>query len=128
MNLRSLKEKSSALKKEIGVLYTAYQDPEMPLLPKILLWIALGYALSPIDLIPDFIPVLGYLDDLIILPLLIGLCIKSIPADVMARARENTEKKSPLPKPVLMPLIIVGIWLFLAGILLWIVLKAIKNI
>ena len=67
------------LKLEIGTLYYAYRHKETPLLAKILSAVVVGYALSPIDLIPDFIPLLGYLDDIIILPLGIALVMKLIP-------------------------------------------------
>ena len=88
-----LKTKAKALKKEITVLYYAYRHPNMPLLPKIIIFITIGYALSPIDLIPDFIPVIGYLDDLIIVPLLISLSIRMIPAYIIdeSRIKANSE-------------------------------------
>ena len=72
----SLKSKAMRLKREIAALYYAYQNPKLPLLPRLVILFTLGYCLSPIDLIPDFIPVLGYLDDLIILPALITLSLK----------------------------------------------------
>ena len=89
----SLKIRAKGLKKEIIAIYYAHQDARTGFLPKALMLITLGYALSPIDLIPDFIPVLGYLDDLIIVPGLIALSIRLIPADVMAAARERAERE-----------------------------------
>ena len=91
--LNSLKARAKALKREITALYYAQQDPRVTPLPKIILLIALGYALSPVDLIPDFIPVLGCLDDLIILPGLIALSIRLVPADVLAAARERADRE-----------------------------------
>lgn len=84
---KNLKERAANLRNEITVIYYAYRNPGTGLLPKIIILFTLGYALSPIDLIPDFIPVLGYLDDLIIIPALITLSIKLIPKEVMAEAR-----------------------------------------
>ena len=74
--LEKLKIKAKNLKNEMTAIYYAYQDPKVTLLPRIIILFTLGYALSPIDLIPDFIPVLGYVDDLLILPVLILLSIK----------------------------------------------------
>lgn len=70
------------VKKYIALCKLLYKDPRTPKIAKILLWITIGYALSPIDLIPDFIPLIGYLDDLLILPVLLYLAIKSVPKDV----------------------------------------------
>ncbi len=94
-----LKQKAKNLKKEILALYYAYQDPKLPLLPKILIISTVAYALSPIDLIPDFIPVLGYLDDLIILPIMISLSLKLIPAEIMKASREKAETNYKRLKP-----------------------------
>ena len=78
--------------------------------------LVVGYALSPIDLIPDFIPVLGFLDDLILLPLGITLAIKMIPPDVMAKCRVRTQAFPPTPKSQVAAIVIVAIWLGLAAI------------
>lgn len=108
-----LKKRAKELKNEISTVYYAYRDPDVGLLPKIVVFITLGYALSPIDLIPDFIPVLGYLDDLIILPALIGLSLKLIPEEVLDRARERAARE---------PVEFRKNWLFALGvIIIWIV-------
>lgn len=86
--LTKLKQKAKHLKSEAQVLMVAYKDKQTPLSAKILIWITVGYLLSPIDLIPDFIPVLGLLDDLIIVPALIALSIKLIPETVLMSAME----------------------------------------
>lgn len=86
--LSELKQKARHLKSEAQVLMIAYKDKRTPLSAKILIGITVGYLLSPIDLIPDFIPVLGLLDDLIIVPLLISISIKLIPESVLNDARE----------------------------------------
>lgn len=110
----SLKEKAKRLKKEITIVYYAYQNPKTKLLPKIIIAFTLGYALSPIDLIPDFIPVLGYLDDLIIIPALITLSIKLIPTDVMQEAREKASKEPiKLGKNWVVALLFILIWISL---------------
>lgn len=87
--LTNLKSRARRLKSEAQVLMIAYKDKRTPSSAKILIGITVGYLLSPIDLIPDFIPVLGLLDDLIIVPALIALSIKLIPEIVLLDAREQ---------------------------------------
>lgn len=89
----NVKLKAQVLRKETTALYYACRHPEVGLLPRILIFVTIAYALSPIDLIPDFIPVLGYLDDLVIIPLLIALSIRLVPAYVMREARERAERE-----------------------------------
>lgn len=86
--ISKLKQKVKKLKEEIQVLILAYADVRTPFSAKLVIGLTVGYLLSPIDLIPDFIPVLGFLDDLIIVPLLIMLSIKLIPDIVLAEARQ----------------------------------------
>ena len=90
--LDRLKKRASNLQTETYVLYLAYREPRTPLLAKVLALLVVAYAFSPIDLIPDFIPVLGYLDDLIIVPAGITLALKMIPTEVMANARERAKE------------------------------------
>ncbi|HOV12834.1 MAG TPA: YkvA family protein [Spirochaetota bacterium] len=124
--LDNLKLKARILKKEITAIYYAYQNPKTNLLPKVIILFTLGYALSPIDLIPDFIPILGYLDDLIILPVLITLSIKLIPKDVMIDSRIKAEETPlQLKKNWLFASLFIIIWLFL---ILIIVFSAVKFI
>jgi len=85
--LEQLKLHAHALKKEIIAIYLAASDPRTPWYAKAIALITVAYALSPIDLIPDFIPVLGYIDDLFIVPAGIALAIRLIPAEVLAEAR-----------------------------------------
>jgi uncharacterized membrane protein YkvA (DUF1232 family) len=87
MNIKSWKAKSEELKKEGYALYLAYHHPRTPWYVKVLAALIIGYALSPIDFIPDFIPVVGYLDDLIIIPAGIALLIKIIPKDILEECR-----------------------------------------
>lgn len=82
-----LKENAKKIKNEIVVIYYAYHNPKVKLFPKILIFITLGYVLSPVDFVPDFVPVLGYLDDIIIVPLLLTLSLKLIPTEVIEESR-----------------------------------------
>ena len=86
----NLKERANKLKTDIPAIFIALKDRQTPVAAKIFAVITLIYALSPIDLIPDFIPVLGYLDDVIILPLLVVVTVKFIPKDVFESCREQS--------------------------------------
>jgi uncharacterized membrane protein YkvA (DUF1232 family) len=92
--LQSLRTRARALKKETAALYMALRDPRTPWLARAVALLTLAYALSPIDLIPDFVPVLGYLDDLVIVPAGIALAIRLIPPEVMAEARVTAANSS----------------------------------
>jgi uncharacterized membrane protein YkvA (DUF1232 family) len=118
--ISKLKEKAKALKRELTALYYAYQSPQTPLSAKIILFITLGYALSPIDLIPDFIPVLGYLDDLLILPGLISLSIKLIPGEVMIQSRERAAQEPlTLRKNIFFAVFFILVWLLVIFLLVY---------
>lgn len=88
MKIQDLQAKAQELKTNLGVLYLAFKDKRTPWYAKALIALVVSYALSPIDLIPDFIPILGYLDDLILIPAGIALAIKLIPEDVMIECRK----------------------------------------
>lgn len=86
------KSRANALKRETHALYLAARDPRTPWYAKLMVGMVVAYALSPIDLIPDFIPVLGYLDDLLLLPLGIFLAVKLIPTAILADARDAAQR------------------------------------
>lgn len=101
------------LEHETDVLILAYRDPETPRAARLLLVLVVGYSLSPIDLIPDFIPVLGYLDDLVLVPLGIWAARRLIPDDVLARCRQQalTQPTQAAVAGRLVALFIILIWL-----------------
>src|SRR5438034_9637506 len=105
--------------RDVYAVYLAARDPRVPWYAKALAFCVAGYALSPIDLIPDFIPVLGYLDDLIIVPLGILLVIKLIPTDLMAEFRAEAAKREAAPRSTVAAVVIVLTWIAAAGLLLW---------
>lgn len=108
-----LKEKVRVLKSELSILAVAYKDKRTPVLAKLLLGLTIGYMLSPIDLIPDFIPILGLLDDLIIVPLLIKLSISLIPKEVIVDAKKQILATTPQRKKSnwIGAVIIIAIWI-----------------
>ncbi len=122
----NLKEIAKQIKIDIPALLIALKKKETPILAKILATIVVGYALSPIDLIPDFIPIIGYIDDFIILPVLAGLTIKLIPAELFKQCRieaetflkEGKQKKWYYAIPILL------IWFFLIYIFIEKIIKS----
>ncbi len=117
----TLKSWAKRLKAEIYTLYVAMRDPRTPAHAKLFALLVVGYALSPIDLIPDFIPVLGLLDDLILLPLGIALLRKMIPPVVMAASRRQAEAfvRTGLPASRTAAMVVVTIWALVITACLW---------
>ena len=114
-----IKEKMNKLKTKLTALYLAYKRKDTPLIAKVVAAVTVGYALSPIDLIPDFIPVLGYLDDVLILLILIPLCIKLIPKDIMVECEEQAKGlwNNGKPKKWLYAIPIIFVWLLIIGLI-----------
>lgn len=113
--LTQIKSWAKALKHDVVALWLAARSPRTPIAAKLVAGAVAAYALSPIDLIPDFIPVLGYLDDLVIVPLGIALAVRLIPAALMAVFRAEAVA---VAKPInrAMALAIVVLWVVLIGI------------
>ena len=111
----NLKERAKKLKTDIPAIFLALKDKETPIVAKIFAGITVAYALSPVDLVPDFIPVLGYLDDVILLPMLVALTIKFIPEDALERNRKQSEgmRKDAKPKKWYYAIPIVIFWILL---------------
>lgn len=109
----SLKERAKKLKSDIPAVFLALKHKGTPWYAKVLAAVTVGYALSPVDLIPDFIPVLGYLDDVILLPALVWLVVRLIPKDVFAECRERSEGmwSGGKPKKWYYALPIVAVWI-----------------
>ena len=122
----SWKDRVKALKRETFTLYLACRHPRVPWYAKLLALIVVGYALSPIDLIPDFIPVLGYLDDLVLIPLGFMLVIRLIPADVLAECRQKAEKivGRATRAGKIAAGVVVAIWLLMAALVVRLILRA----
>lgn len=118
------KQKSNQLKTELKALYLAYKHPNTPWYARVCMAVVLGYALSPIDLIPDFIPICGYLDELVIVPAGIYLTLKMIPKPIMLECREKalTVQLSTKAKWVMVG-IIVAIWILLISLIVKYILQ-----
>lgn len=116
-----IKEFIKQIKLKIKAIYLAFKNENTPLLAKIFAGITIGYALSPIDLIPDFIPILGYLDDLIILPLLIYISFKLIPGEIMKECEEKANEvwKDGKPKRLIYGLPIIIFWILVIGFIVY---------
>lgn len=118
-----LKERANKLKKDVPAVFLALKDKDTPVIAKVLAAIAVAYALSPVDLIPDFIPVLGYIDDVILLPTLVAITVKLIPKDVWVRCRAESGNmwENGKPKKWYFAIPIVMLWL----LVIWLMVKAI---
>ena len=117
VNLGEWKRWAERLKSETYALYLAYKDPRVPLHAKVFAALVVGYAFSPLDLIPDPIPVLGYLDDLILIPLGVALAVRMIPENVLSESRQEARKmveRDERPVSRAAAAVIVVLWLTLA--------------
>lgn len=119
------KQRARCLKREIYALYLANKDPRVPWYARLFTACVIGYGLSPIDLIPDFIPILGLLDDLILLPIGIYLALKMIPNQVMQESREQADVLIAAGKPVSRSAaaVIIIVWLLFAIFAIWFIMR-----
>jgi uncharacterized membrane protein YkvA (DUF1232 family) len=117
-----LKAWARTLKRDVVALWLAARDPRTPLAAKLVAGAVVAYALSPIDLIPDFIPVLGYLDDLLLVPAGIWLAVRLIPAELLAEFRAAASARE-RPRSVVAAIAIAAVWVLLAGLLGWLWLR-----
>ncbi len=125
----SWRERARVLKQETFTLVVACRQPRVPWYAKALAPLVVGYALSPIDLIPDFIPVLGYLDDLVLIPLGVMLVMRLIPADVLAECRQQAAEivGRATRAGKIAAVVIVAIWVMTAALLLWLIFRALNR-
>jgi uncharacterized membrane protein YkvA (DUF1232 family) len=127
--LDRLKASARALEREVLAVYLAAKDPRTPWYAKGLIFLIVAYALSPIDLIPDFVPVLGYLDDLILIPGGIWLAIRMVPPEVLAEARETAATQGAEGSVgIAGAAIIVFLWILLVVAAVYFVLRLTKRI
>ena len=127
--LSRLRAWARALKAETYALYLAYRDPRVPWYAKGVAAVVVAYAFSPLDLIPDFIPVLGYLDDLILVPLGIAFAVRLIPREVMVdcRARAAEALQAGRPHAWGVAAVIIAIWVLLLGLSIALVVRIVRS-
>jgi len=118
-------KRARKLNTELYVLYLAYKDPRVPWYGKLLTAVVVAYAFSPVDLIPDFIPVLGYLDDIIILPLGINLAMRMIPQQVLEEHREHARQRLKAPVNWFAAAAIIAVWIM---VFIFIIIKMLSSI
>jgi uncharacterized membrane protein YkvA (DUF1232 family) len=123
------KQRARHLKREVYALYLACKDPRVPWYARVLALCVVGYAFSPIDLIPDFIPILGYVDDLILIPLGVAVVIKLIPPPVLSESRDKAQAVLSQGKPTnwVAAGVIVLIWLLLAAASVLVLQRALQS-
>ena len=119
----NLKERAKKLQTDVPALFLALGKKETPIIAKIFAGITVAYALSPIDLIPDFIPVLGYLDDVLLLPALVALTVRFIPKDILEQCREDAAGmwENGKPKKWYYSIPIIIIW----ALIIWLIVKVV---
>jgi uncharacterized membrane protein YkvA (DUF1232 family) len=127
--IEAWKQRARQLKVETYAVYLAYKDPRTPWYARIFAACVVGYAFSPIDLIPDPIPVLGYLDDLVLVPVGVALALKMIPTAVLAECREKAQAAMSQGKPTNWTAagVIIAIWLLLAVLAIVLIARAVKG-
>jgi len=125
--LAGIKQRARIIKRETLTLYLAAQHPRTPWYAKMLALAIAGYALSPIDLIPDFIPVLGYLDDVILLPLGIALAMRLVPDALLLRCRPQAEAMAGQRVSLKGRWIMAGVFVLIWGLLMWGAIRAIAD-
>jgi uncharacterized membrane protein YkvA (DUF1232 family) len=127
------RQRATRLKRDTYAIYLAFRDPRVPWYARALAFCVVAYALSPIDLIPDFIPVLGYVDDLVLVPLGIALVLRLIPAPVLAESRQRadellTREKSAVWGPArAAAVIIIVIWVAVATLAAVFLVRALRG-
>jgi uncharacterized membrane protein YkvA (DUF1232 family) len=124
-----LESRARTLKREAYAVYIATHDPRVPWYTKVFLGLVIAHTFSPIDLIPDFIPVLGYLDDLVVTPLGIVLALKMVPPEVMVDARRQAEELMQPRKPISRAgaIMVVAIWLVIIIAVVWSIVRAVTS-
>lgn len=115
----SLREWARQLKRQTLTLYYAVRDPRTPWYAKAVAGLIVAYAVSPIDLIPDFIPILGYLDEVVLLPAAIWFALKLVPSEALRAARQKAEQTSERPTSTAAAVVIISIWVVLAALFGW---------
>ena len=121
--LEKWKQWARTIKRDAHALYLAARDPRVPWYAKALATAVAAYALSPIDLIPDFVPVLGYVDDLIIVPLGIALVIRLIPPEIMTQHRDMASAAQERPISRAAGMAIMAIWIVAIGLTGWLAMR-----
>ena len=127
--IEAWKHRARQLRIETYAIYLAYRDPRVPWYARLFAAGVVAYAFSPIDLIPDFIPVLGYLDDLVLVPVGVALALRMIPENVMQECRERAEEAVAEGKPTnwKAAAAIVAMWVLLAVVAIALVLRVIGH-
>ncbi len=127
--VREWKRRAQLLKVEVYALYLACKDPRVPWYAKALAACVVGYAFSPIDLIPDPIPVIGHLDDLVLIPLGVLAVRRMIPASVMAACRERAHVVTQQGKPLsrVAAVFIVTLWVVAAAVVVWLMIRLVET-
>ena len=130
ISLEKWRQRAGRLKSETYALYLAYRDPRVPFYVKLFVAFVVGLAFSPIDLIPDFIPVLGYLDDIIVVPLGVALAVRMIPGEVLSESRQRAQEmveKGERPVSRGAAAVIIALWLVLVVLAVYVAARIVRG-
>lgn len=123
-----VRRRTKSIKTDLKTVWLCAKDPEVPLLPKLVIGLVIAYAVSPIDLIPDFIPVIGYLDDVLLIPLGIALAVRLIPPAVYSKNRKKAARfRFRLKKNWLAAVVIILIWALLVWAVVYGIIKMVQS-
>ena len=122
-DLKALREKARQVKIELIALSLAARDPRTPWYAKLIVAGCVAYALSPVDVVPDFIPVIGLIDDLIFIPVALALAVRFIPNEVLAECRSRAGEIAERRTSRVAAAVIIGLWIALAALGVWLVLR-----
>lgn len=125
--LASLKSRARLLKQHTLTVYFAARDPRTPMLVRALAALVAAYALSPIDLVPDFIPVIGYLDDLMLVPLGLALIVRLTPPEVLESAQMQARQAAGRPVSYTAAALIIALWLMMLGVFAWWIVSIVRS-
>lgn len=125
MTVRAWRQRAAQLKRETYALYLAYRDPRTPWYARVFAALVIGYVFSPIDPIPDFIPVVGLLDEMVVVPIGVLVAARMIPADVLAECREKAREAAEGERPVsrVAAVVVVCVWLLCVALAVFLAVR-----
>jgi uncharacterized membrane protein YkvA (DUF1232 family) len=123
VTIQAWEQRAERLKSETYTLYFAYRHPRTPWYAKVFAALVVGYAFGPIDPIPDFIPGVGLLDEMVVVPIGVLIAAKMIPADVFAECREKARGQAEKPVSRVAAVVVLAMWLLCVGLAVWLALR-----
>lgn len=127
INFEAWKQRVRRLKAETRALYLAYRDPRTPWYAKVFVAVVVGYVFSPIDPIPDFIPLIGFLDEMVVVPIGVAIAMRMIPPEVMDESRERAKALEGKPTNRAAAVVVVAVWLLFAALAAAVAIRLVRG-